>query len=202
VLLKNDPVEGVGSAAADREGEESGADRAAGRQPAEMLGAWAVTGDPKYVVTLRTGSQGAAGRPAALCAGMRLLSGEDANVLKRVNFSGPVNAADEHCPFPTTPRPSPRRWRRRRRPTWRFWRWASRQTGWKARLRAAPPGLHRRAGTTAGGGCGYRQAGDPGGAGRAAAGVEVGRGHVPAILEAWSPGSRPATPWPMCCLAT
>jgi beta-glucosidase len=65
----------------------------------EMLGAWAVTGDAKNVVTLKTALTERLGDRLLYALGCDLLSGEDANVLKRVNFTGPT-AADEHLPIP------------------------------------------------------------------------------------------------------
>jgi len=77
----------------------------------------AVTGDPKYVVTLRAALAERLGDRLLYAEGCGLLSGEDANVLKRVNFNGPVGA-DQHLPPRTTPRPSRRLWRRRKRRMW------------------------------------------------------------------------------------
>lgn len=100
VLLKNDPVEGLGAllplTAKARKVALIGplADN-----QREMLGAWAVTGDPEYVVTLRTALTERLGDRLLYAQGCDLLSGEDANVLKRVNFSGPV-APDAHLPIP------------------------------------------------------------------------------------------------------
>jgi beta-glucosidase len=142
VLLKNDPVEGLGAllplTAKARKVALIGplADN-----QREMLGAWAVTGDPKYVVTLRTALTERLGDRLLYAQGCDLLSGEDANVLKRVNFTGPV-APDAHLPIPDdakTPRPSPRRWKRPKRPMWPFWPSASPPTGWRARPQAARP---------------------------------------------------------------
>jgi beta-glucosidase len=93
VLLKNDPVEGVGAllplTAKARKVALIGplADN-----QREMLGAWAVTGNPKYVVTLRAALQERLGDRLLYAQGCDLLSGEDANVLKHVNFLGPMNA--------------------------------------------------------------------------------------------------------------
>jgi beta-glucosidase len=93
VLLKNDPVEGVGAllplAAKAKKVALIGplADN-----KNEMLGAWAVTGDPKYAVTLKTALAERLGDRLLYAQGCGLLSGEDANVLKRVNFNGPVGA--------------------------------------------------------------------------------------------------------------
>ncbi len=100
VLLKNDPVEGVGALLP----LTAKAKRVALIGPLadnqrELLGAWAVTGDPKYVITLRTALHERLGDRLLYAQGCDLLSGDDANVLKRVSFLGPV-AADEHLPIP------------------------------------------------------------------------------------------------------
>jgi len=100
VLLKNDPVEGVGTllplTAKARKVALIGplADN-----QRELLGAWAVTGDPRYVVTLRKALSERLGDRLLYAQGCDLLSGEDANVLRRVSFTGPV-AADDHAPVP------------------------------------------------------------------------------------------------------
>jgi beta-glucosidase len=93
VLLKNDPVEGVGALLPFT----SKAKKVALIGPLadnqrELLGAWAVTGDPKYVVTLRTALQERLGDRLLYAPGCELLSGEDANVLKHVDFLGPMKA--------------------------------------------------------------------------------------------------------------
>jgi beta-glucosidase len=104
VLLKNEPVEGVGTLLPLRAKVKKVAliGPLADNQR-EMLGAWAVTGDPKYVVTLRTALQERLskieGGQLLYAEGCGLLSGEDANVLKRVSFSGPA-VADDRAPVP------------------------------------------------------------------------------------------------------
>jgi beta-glucosidase len=98
VLLKNDPVEGIGSllpltAKAKKValiGPQADNQR-------EMLGAWAVNGDPKYVVTLRKALEERLGDRLLYAEGCGLLSGEDENVLKHVSFTGPM-ATDDHAP--------------------------------------------------------------------------------------------------------
>lgn len=65
----------------------------------DMLGAWAPAGDPKYVVTLKTALADKLGARLLYARGCELLSGEDANVLKRVSFTGPA-AEDVHLPIP------------------------------------------------------------------------------------------------------
>jgi beta-glucosidase len=100
VLLKNDPVEGMGALLP----LTSKAKKVALIGPLadnqrELLGAWAVTGDPKYVVTLRSALQERLGDRLLYAQGCDLLSGEDANVLKHVDFLGPIHA-DTHPPIP------------------------------------------------------------------------------------------------------
>jgi beta-glucosidase len=100
VLLKNDPVEGLGALLP----LTSKAKKVALIGPLadnqrEMLGAWAVTGDPKYVVTLRAALQERLGDRLLYAQGCDLLTGEDANVLKRVTFLGPT-ASNSNLPIP------------------------------------------------------------------------------------------------------
>ncbi len=100
VLLKNDPVEGMGALLP----LAAGAKKVALIGPMadnqrEMLGAWAVTGDPKYVVTLKAALAERLGDRLLYSEGCGLLSGEDANVLKRLNFTGPLGE-DDHAPIP------------------------------------------------------------------------------------------------------
>ena len=100
VLLKNDPVEGAGlllPLAAKMKNVALIGPMADNAQ--EMLGAWSSMGDPKDVVTLKTALTERLGDRLLYAEGCGLLSGEDENVLKRVNFNGPP-AADEHLPIP------------------------------------------------------------------------------------------------------
>jgi beta-glucosidase len=100
VLLKNDPVEGVGTLlplAAKVKKVALIGPMADNRQ--EMLGAWPGMGDPKNVVALRTALTERLGDRLLYAEGCGLLSGEDENVLKRVSFNGPAGA-DEHLPIP------------------------------------------------------------------------------------------------------
>ena len=86
VLLKNDPVEGVGTllplSAKARKVALIGpmADNRG-----EMLGAWNVTGDPKFVVTLKTALAERLGDKLLYALGCGLLSGEDAVALQRID---------------------------------------------------------------------------------------------------------------------
>jgi beta-glucosidase len=100
VLLQNEPVEGVGAllplAAKAKKVALIGplADN-----KNEMLGAWAVSGDPQYAVTLKTALAERLGDRLLYAPGCELLSGEDANVLKRASFSGPAGAG-QHLAVP------------------------------------------------------------------------------------------------------
>jgi beta-glucosidase len=100
VLLKNDPVEGLGTLLPlTAKAKKVALIGPLADNQREMLGAWAVTGDPKYVVTLRTALVERLGDRLLYAQGCELLSGEDANVIKRLNFGGP-DAADDHVPIP------------------------------------------------------------------------------------------------------
>ena len=100
VLLKNDPVEGVGTLLplAAKAKKVALIGPLADNQR-EMLGAWAVTGDPKYAITLRTALAERLGDRLLYAQGCDLLTGQDANVLKRVDFNGPMKE-DAHLPIP------------------------------------------------------------------------------------------------------
>jgi beta-glucosidase len=65
-----------------------------------MLGAWAVSADPNDVVTLRTALQERLGDRLLYAEGCGLLSGEDENVLKRLRFLGPTVAPSENEAVP------------------------------------------------------------------------------------------------------
>ncbi len=100
VLLKDDPVEGIGSllplSAKLKTVALIGpmADNAR-----ELLGAWAVTGDPKYVITPKTTLSERLGERLLYAEGCGLLAGEDANVLKHVDFDHPMTV-EENAPLP------------------------------------------------------------------------------------------------------
>jgi beta-glucosidase len=100
VLLKNEPVEGVGALLPiTAKAKKVALIGPLADNQRELLGAWAVTGDPKYVVTLRTALQERLGDRLLYAQGCDLLSGEDANVLKHVDFDRPMTAND-HTPVP------------------------------------------------------------------------------------------------------
>jgi beta-glucosidase len=100
VLLKNEPVEGIGPLLPlVTKAKKVALIGPMADNQRDVLGAWAVTGDPKYAVTLKTALSERLGDKLLYAQGCDLLSGEDANVLKRVNFNGPLaNIADAPIP--------------------------------------------------------------------------------------------------------
>jgi beta-glucosidase len=96
VLLKNDPVEGVGNLLPlTAKAKKVALIGPLADNQRELLGAWAVTGDAKYVVTLRSALQERLGDRLLYAPGCDLLIGKDANVLKHVNFGGPMILGDD-----------------------------------------------------------------------------------------------------------
>jgi len=100
VLLKNDPVEGAGALLplAAKAGKVALIGPLADNQR-DVLGAWAVTGDPKYVVTLKAALTERLGDRLLYAKGCDLLTGEDANVLRNVTFGIPT-VGTERTPIP------------------------------------------------------------------------------------------------------
>jgi beta-glucosidase len=100
VLLKNDPVGGIGTLLPlTAKATKVALIGPMADNQRDLLGAWAVTGNPKNVVTLKTALTERLGDRLLYAEGCGLLSGEDANVLKRVNFAGSL-VADDHTPIP------------------------------------------------------------------------------------------------------
>ena len=100
VLLKNDAFGGAGSLLPlVAKAQQVALIGPMADNQRDLLGAWAVTGDPKYVVTLKAALAERLGDRLLYAEGCGLLSGEDANVLKRVNFTGPTSA-DDHLAIP------------------------------------------------------------------------------------------------------
>jgi beta-glucosidase len=94
VLLKNDPVEGVGTILPlTKKAAKVALIGPMADNQKEMLGAWAVTGDPKFAITLKTALSERLGDKLLYAPGCGLLSGEDANVLKAVSFTGGTASA-------------------------------------------------------------------------------------------------------------
>ena len=96
VLLKNDPVEGVGTllplSAKTKKVALIGpmADDAL-----DLLGAWTVAGNPKDVITLKSALTDRLGDKLTYAQGCGLLSGEDEKILKSVSFTGTATATDQ-----------------------------------------------------------------------------------------------------------
>jgi beta-glucosidase len=100
VLLKNDPVEGLGALLPlTAKAKKVALIGPMADDQREMLGAWATTGDPKNVITLRTELEKRLGDRLLYAEGCGLLSGEDENVLKSVSF-GAAPAVEEKLPVP------------------------------------------------------------------------------------------------------
>jgi beta-glucosidase len=96
VLLKNDPVEGVGALLP----LSSKAKKVALIGPMaddalDLLGAWTVAGNPKDVITLKTALGERLGDKLIYAPGCGLLSGEDEKTLKSVTFTGAAVNVDQ-----------------------------------------------------------------------------------------------------------
>ena len=109
VLLKNDPVEGLGAFAVVFQDRQDRADRS--HWPTTSARCWAhgpSAAIRKIVVTLRTALAERLGDRLLYAQGCELLSGEDANISSRSTSAAPEVAGHTTCPSPTTPRPSPK----------------------------------------------------------------------------------------------
>jgi beta-glucosidase len=101
VLLKNDPVDGVGALLPlTAKAKKVALIGPLADNQREMLGAWAVSGNPRFVVTLRTALRERLGDRLLYAQGCELLSGEDANILKRVHFGGGGDTPDAPLSIP------------------------------------------------------------------------------------------------------
>jgi beta-glucosidase len=97
VLLKNDAVEGMGTLLPlTAKAKKVALIGPLADSQREMLGAWS-SGDPKFAVTLKAALTERLGDKLLYAQGCELLSGEDANLLKQV-YSG--SSADQHLPVP------------------------------------------------------------------------------------------------------
>jgi len=100
VLLKNDAVEGVGALLPlTAKAKTVALIGPLADNQREVLGAWTVKGDPKYVITLRAALAERLGDKLLYAPGCELLSGEDASVLKHVVF-GAMDTVTVHEPVP------------------------------------------------------------------------------------------------------
>jgi beta-glucosidase len=89
VLLKNDPLQGGGPLLPlSSKTEKVALIGPMADNQREMLGAWAVSGSARDAVTLRTALAERLGNRLLYAQGCNLLSGDDANMVKRVHFAG------------------------------------------------------------------------------------------------------------------
>jgi beta-glucosidase len=92
VLLKNDPVEGVGSLLPLGKNAKTVALIGPLADSAkDMLGSWSALGDPKFAVSLRQALQERLGGRLLYAPGCGVLAGRDENVLKHVSFIDQAN---------------------------------------------------------------------------------------------------------------
>ena len=99
VLLKNDPVEGVGPLLPlTVKGKTVALIGPMADNALELLGAWTVAGNKKDVITLKSALSARLGDRLLYAPGCGLLSGEDENVLKSVTFTGPAATVNEPLP--------------------------------------------------------------------------------------------------------
>lgn len=96
VLLKNDPVEGVGNLLPISSKIKTVAlIGPMADDPLDLLGAWTVTGNPKDVITLKAALSRRLGDRLLYAPGCGLLSGEDEKILKSVTFTGSPAASNQ-----------------------------------------------------------------------------------------------------------
>jgi beta-glucosidase len=98
VLLKNDSVEGLGTLLPlTSKVKKVALIGPLADNKKEMLGAWAVAGDPKYVITLRQALEERLGDRLLYAQGCELLSGEDGKILDGI---GAPSQAAADLPIP------------------------------------------------------------------------------------------------------
>ena len=100
VLLKNDPVEGVGTLLPlTTKARKVALIGPMADDALDLLGAWTVAGNPKDVITLKSALSERLGDRLLYAPGCGLLSGEDENILKSVTFAGAAKS-DANEPVP------------------------------------------------------------------------------------------------------
>jgi beta-glucosidase len=93
VLLKNDPIEAAGTLLPMKPGKTVALIGPMADNQRDLLGAWSA-GDPKYVITLRKALEERLGADHVLYAdGCGLLSGHDQVILNHANFGGSAAAS-------------------------------------------------------------------------------------------------------------
>ena len=99
VLLKNDPVEGLGNLLPiSAKAKKVALIGPMADDPLNLLGAWTVTGNPKDVITLKAALSERLGDKLLYARGSELLSGEDARVLRGLTFTGEGAQSDQPIP--------------------------------------------------------------------------------------------------------
>jgi len=99
VLLKNDPVEGIGTLLPIIAKMKTVAlIGPMADNPLDLLGAWTVAGNPKDVITLRAALSQRLGDKLLYAPGCGLLSGDDEKILKSVTFAGSQTQPNETLP--------------------------------------------------------------------------------------------------------
>ena len=150
VLLKNDPVEGVGALLPmTTKAKKVALIGPMADNQRDILGAW-TGGDPKYAITLRKALSERLGDGLLYAEGCGLLSGQDAVTLNKVNFGGSVAAAGGSNDD-SRRRQDHRRCRRNRQAGRRGHSRAGRERQLDGRRSLQPraPRLYRRAGAAA-----------------------------------------------------
>ena len=96
VLLKNDPVEGVGTLLPlSAKAKKVALIGPMADDALDLLGAWTVAGNPRDVITLKSAFTQRLGDRLMYAPGCGLLSGEDEKTLKSVTFTGTTATADQ-----------------------------------------------------------------------------------------------------------
>jgi beta-glucosidase len=102
VLLKNDPIEGMGGVLPLKAGKSVALIGPLADSAKDMMGSWGALGDPKFAVSLKTALQEKLGDKLLYAKGSDVLSGQDANVLRHVSFidSGAAKTGAKEEPAP------------------------------------------------------------------------------------------------------
>lgn len=96
VLLKNDPVEGVGELLPlSTKAKKVALIGPMADDALNLQGAWTVAGNPKDVITLKSALTERLGDKLLYAPGSGLLSGEDEKILKSVTFTGTATTAGQ-----------------------------------------------------------------------------------------------------------
>jgi beta-glucosidase len=96
VLLKNDPVEGLGALLPiSPKTRNIALIGPMADDPLDLLGAWTVTGSPKDVITLKAALSERLGDRLLYAPGCGLLAGDDEKILQGVTFTGTTSQSHE-----------------------------------------------------------------------------------------------------------